>query len=148
MIDIRRVLCPVDFSEHADVAADWARDLSDRFGAELHLLHVVAVLDPLIPPGAATFASELVREIQESARSRLDEVAGGHDAVTALREGAPFGEIVDYATEQDIDLIVMGTHGRTGISHLLIGSVAEKVVRRAPCAVLTIRSDGQQFEAT
>lgn len=141
MIDVKQILCPLDFSENSTTAAAWARNLAESFGAELHYLYVCAPIEPVVPePGMAVYAgSEVVREIRESAQRRLDEAVTDPRAVKVLREGVPWSQIVDYAEQNDIDLIVMGTHGRSGLSHLFLGSVAEKVVRHAPSAVLTVR---------
>ena len=89
-------------------------------------------------------------ELQESAEKALDQLldqdwAQGKKIVKSTRQGPPFLEIIRYAKENEIDLIVLGTHGRTGLAHVLLGSVAEKVVRKASCPVLTVRSDEHQF---
>lgn len=148
MIEIRTILCPVDFSECSNAAAGWARELAARFGAELHYLHVLENLEPMrsAPENVLVPKDEIVKAIRENALERLAEIPGGEAAFRDLRHGVPFVEIVRYAKSQPVDLIVMGTHGRTGISHLMIGSVAERVVRKAPCAVLTVRPGTHEFE--
>jgi len=143
-----RILVPTDFSPGADAALTYARTLAEKFGASLRLLHVME--DPMTsvmlsvdsyPPDLP----ELRRVMVDDATARIRERLGDNDR-TALRATGEvlFGSgarcIVDYATEHDVDLIVMGTHGRTGMSHLLMGSVAERVVRTAPCAVMTVRT--------
>lgn len=125
-VNIREILFATDFSPHSDHAFRAALALAEHFGAKLHLLHVVP--HP--------------RE-QEAALARLNAFAqkkvGGGDCTTRIVVGSPAREIVRYAEQAKVDLIVMGTHGRTGLAHLLMGSVAELVVRTAPCQVLTIR---------
>lgn len=149
MVEIANILCPIDFSDNAEFAATWARDLARRFDAQLHVLYVLAPIEPLIgpEPGVAIFpGDELMPELRANAQRRLEQRSADGDAVKAVREGTPFVEIVQYAGQNDVDLIVMGTHGRSGLSHLLLGSVAEKVVRKAPCPVLTVRPDGRRVE--
>jgi nucleotide-binding universal stress UspA family protein len=90
--------------------------------------------------------------MERQARERLDRLFTPEDrerfhVATALRVGSPFVEVIRYARDHDVDLIVMGTHGRGAIAHMLLGSVAERVVRKAPCAVLTVRGKGHTFEA-
>lgn len=148
MIEIRRILCPVDFSDNSMVAVNWARDLASRFEAELHFLHVLISLEPLIPEAGTMVASssEFGREMKLDAERRLDELVSNPNEIGALGRGTPFVEIVRYARENAVDLIVAATHGRSGLSHLLLGSVAEKVIRKAPCPVLTVRPEGMRFE--
>src|SRR5262249_47463189 len=139
MIDLHRILVPTDFSKHSRNALVYAAAFADKFGAEIYLLHVfpdlalflpdtVTAGPPLLPPLDQINASVLAglqRVIQENQLERLTV----HPEV---REGTPFYEIVRFAKEKDIDLIVMGTHGRGGLAHVLLGSVTEKVVRKAP----------------
>lgn len=152
MIDLRRILVPTDFSKFSQVALTYAAALAEKFGAEIHLLHVVqdmalfipdavAVAPPVVPP---------VEEFAAAAREALDRlVRENHLEAIPLRreviEGTPFYEIIRYAREADIDLIVMGTHGHAGLIHVLLGSVTEKVVRKAPCPVLTVRHPEHEF---
>jgi nucleotide-binding universal stress UspA family protein len=144
MVQLRHILVPTDFSECSDVAVRYARAFAEPFQATLHLLHVVQ--DPYTQPWAAeAFAAplgDMLQDWQVRARERLDALAKGPDAtrtIVSVQTGSPFYEIVRYASEQHIDLIVMGTHGRGPIGHMLLGSVTEKVVRKAPCPVLTVR---------
>lgn len=154
MYDIRmdRILCPVDFSPSSDYALQYALDLARMFGAQLTLLHVVEM--PFLPSYAMAGVPDLslpLEQIEEGARkglARLAEQCGKkHDKVTTeLRTGTAFMEIISYAREIKADLVVVGTHGRTGLSHLIIGSVAERVVRKAPCPVLSIRHPEHIFK--
>ena len=149
MIQLKRILLPSDFSELSSEATKYACVLVEQFDAELHMLHVHETF--VIPEYAMGIDWEkLAQEAQKSAEAHMNEVLDpewktGRTVVVATAEGPPFLEIIRYAKEHDIDLIVMATHGRSGVSHMLIGSVAEKVVRKAPCPVLTVRPKGHQF---
>ena len=140
MIAIKRILIPTDFSETSAAAIEYGVDLAKRYGASLHLLHVV---EPSAVPPEPEFPLGIF-EGQTVARERLVDVLSAEQREAFLAEvavtiGNPFLEIIRYANDHDIDVIVMGTHGRSGVSHMLMGSVAEKVVRKAPCPVLTVR---------
>ena len=142
---ITRILVPVDFSAHSDRALRYAATLAGQVGASVELLHVVddftfgaysEVYVPNIP--------DLTQEAINTALERLTAIKAavfphGADVESVVYAGRPAPTIVDHAAEGKFDLIVMGTHGRTGLSHLLMGSVAEHVVRTSPCPVLTIR---------
>ncbi len=122
---IRQILFPTDFSDASRAAGETAADLARQFGARLHVLHVVLpVTDPAPAPAAL--------------RAVADELGRGLPLVTAVASGLAARQIVAYARKNAVDLVVLGTHGRTGVSHVLLGSVAEAVVRRAPCRVLTV----------
>jgi nucleotide-binding universal stress UspA family protein len=148
MIKLERILAPTDFSDHSRHALKYACELAKRFGAELRLLHVV-----LPPTMAVTSGAPLPQEVarpelgarEEFGKLEIPDADEIREVAREIQLGTPFVEIVRYAKANDVDLIVMGTHGRTGISHVLIGSVAEKVVRKAPCPVLTVRPEGHQF---
>lgn len=122
--NVSQVLFPTDYSDVSRAAGHRAADLARRFNARLHVIHVVP---PVTDPGPP-----------ESLPSALADLGSDLDAVTALVFGRPAREIVSYASRHGIDVIVMGTHGRTGVSRALLGSVAEAVVRRASCPVLTV----------
>lgn len=149
---LNRILVPTDFSDNGENALKYAQNLAEKFGAEIHLLHVIAN-DTAVAMGSDGFfavSDEIMQDLHNAVANKLQETAASvagsvKNVVQEIREGAPFSEIIQYAKAKDIDLIVMGTHGRTGISHLLIGSVAEKVVRKARCPVLTVPSDGHEF---
>ena len=152
MIDLKRILLPTDFSEYAKTARNYACAFTEHFGAELHMLHVLQDLVAMVPEPGLAFPppGDYMGELQESAERALDQLldadwAKDKTIVKATRQGPPFLEIIRYAKEHDIDLIVLGTHGRSGLAHVLLGSVAEKVVRKAPCPVLTVRPDEHQF---
>lgn len=145
---INRILVPVDFSVHSERAIRYATTLARTFGAQVMLLHVVE--DPFVTGAwpAETVAPnipELLSDLIKTATTQLAEIKRrlstqqGVVVQTAVVKGRPDREIVGFATTGAFDLIVMGTHGRTGLSHALVGSVAERVVQTAPCAVLTLR---------
>lgn len=146
MVDMVRILFPTDFSDTSAAAGKYAFTLADRLGAELHALHVIESIAPTIPEALqrmATFQQDYLKKARDDAAGALaaalpNDMAGSRKVVRAIRVGAPLGSIIDYASENQIDLIVMGTYGRTGLPHALIGSVAERVVRHAPCPVLTV----------
>jgi|GEM_PF-307145 len=150
---IRKVLFTTDFSAYAGHALPYALDLARDHGAELHVLHVVATPELAVQFDVAgpVFDGHLLLELERSAQERIEKVvpkeAGKElDVRLAVRRGAPFVEIVRYAREEGIDLIVLATHGRTGLRHALFGSVAERVIRKAPCPVLSVRPKGHDFE--
>jgi nucleotide-binding universal stress UspA family protein len=146
MIELKRILAPTDFSEYSSEAMGYACALAEKFESELHLLHVLEVHASSTPVFAGGLAlAPRVEESREAAEKALAKLAGGREAVRATAEGPPFLEILRYAKDNEIDLIVMGTHGRAGLAHVLLGSVAERVARKAPCPVMTVRHPKHQF---
>jgi len=143
---ITRVLCAVDFSEPSREALYFAVDVARQYGAELTLLHVYAVPGYAFPEGVVVAGPEVMTDILAEIERSLETwkkeatVRGALNVCTATEQGSASVEIVRYAEDHDIDLIVVGTHGRGGLAHVLLGSVAEKVVRKAPCPVLTVRT--------
>jgi nucleotide-binding universal stress UspA family protein len=150
-IEIKRILLPTDFSAYSATATKYACELATRFDAELHLLHALEVHLASTPAfGMGLALPQYVHESRAAAEKALAGVLGpqwaaGRTVVQAVVEGSPKTEIVRYARTHGIDVIVLATHGRTGLAHVLIGSVAESVVRTAPCPVLTVRPEGHQF---
>jgi nucleotide-binding universal stress UspA family protein len=146
MTHFQRILLPTDFSDCAAEAARHARALVEQFNAELHLLHVLETHHSATPVfGGGLALAPAVHESRQAAEAELDRFLDpqwqqGQRVVRAIADGAPAAEIVHYAEEHQIDLIVLGTHGHTGLTHALLGSVSEKVVRKAPCPVLTVRT--------
>jgi nucleotide-binding universal stress UspA family protein len=144
MIHINRILFPTDFSENARRPQQYACELARQFGAELHILYVLQDVALVMPEPGAMFALPALNldEVQQSAERALATLPGPEGQqlriTRSTRQGSPSGEIVRYAADNKIDLIVMGTHGRSGLSHVFLGSVAEKVVRSAQCPVLTV----------
>jgi universal stress protein A len=146
MIGIRRILVPTDFDTCSSPTVRFAVELAEKFGAELILLHVVqdlalAMPDAVMPtPAPAPAMTQLI----DAAKSGLANLVKAENLSRLnprleVRVGSPAGEIVLAAGELKADLVCIGTHGRGGIAHFILGSVAEKVVRQAPCPVLTIR---------
>jgi nucleotide-binding universal stress UspA family protein len=145
MYNVERILCPTDFSAGSFQALSVARDIGIRFAAELCLIHVLPIL-PVLPtePNFAFEVHEYERLLHDDAQKHLDEMA--HElkqkslqSRVLVGHGDAAGEIVRVAEEQKIDLIVIATVGKTGWRRLAFGSVTEKVVRLAPCPVLTLR---------
>ncbi len=145
MIQLNRILAAADFSSSSGHAIQHACELAGRFQSELHLLHVLEVHATTTPMFAGGLAiSAWVKESRAAAERELERAIDPAwnfrgRIVRATAEGTPFLEIIRYARSHEIDLIVLGTHGRTGVSHFLMGSVAEKVVRKADCPVLTVK---------
>jgi universal stress protein A len=152
MIDLHRILVPTDFGKSSENALTYGLAFAQKFGAEVWLLHVVQDLALFYPEAVFVTPPPAppVEQFIAAARATLERVVKGLNVhgVTVHSEigvGPPYDEIVRFAKEKDIDLIVMGTHGHTGLAHILLGSVAEKVVRRAPCPVLTVRHPEHEF---
>jgi nucleotide-binding universal stress UspA family protein len=148
----KKILCPLDFSKHSNRALDTACELARDHQAALVIMHAYVIPSYPLPEGYVLASSETVAEILSKTQQAMNEarakaVASGVSNVEiVMTEGAPFSEIVRVAREQAVDLIVIATHGRTGLKHALLGSVTEKVVRKAPCAVLTVRDAEHPFE--
>ena len=152
MIDLRRILLPTDFSKHSQNALNYAVAFAEKFGAELHLLHVVQDLALFIPEAVSVAppVGPPTSQLAAAAQAALDRLVRDNDlrrfkVHLEVREGTPFYEIIQAAREKAIDLIIMGTHGHSGLAHVLLGSVTEKVVRKAPCPVLTVRHPEHEF---
>ena len=150
---IGKILYPTDFSDFSLHALDYAREFAQTFEAQLHCVHVVdeafqywTTMGPeSAPVGVAV--DDLTGVAEEYMQRFTDEHLVGLKfvPVTKVVVGQPFSEIIGYAKESTVDLIVLGTHGRSGLSSILLGSTAEKVVRKAPCPVLTIRHPEHEF---
>lgn len=154
MIPIQNILVPTDFSEPAAAALEYAKTLALEFDGRIHLLHVVS--EPYVYPWGSDLPAipiaDLLAQSEEAASARLTELARLPPAlagrVTVDTEiGTPVERILDYVGRHEIDLIVIGTHGRGMVGHLLLGSVAERVVRRSRVPVLTVHSAPKAVEA-
>jgi len=155
MIAIKTILLPTDGSKCSGKAMAYALSFAKQYGASIVALHVIDQRwEEQTRIVFAEVGQDLTQRIrsgyQDEARRILNEVAdaaskAGVAVETRIEAGIPFEDIVRLAREVSADLIIMGTHGRTGMSHLLLGSVAEKVVRRAPCPVLTVRLEEHDF---
>jgi len=145
MLALKKIILATDFSENAEHAMSYARDLASTFGAEIDLVHVH---QPPVYTGAFAygaiemppdFAEETRRLLSARLQEQRDKLGSGIEVKTTLKEGVPFKELIHHAAENDVDMIIMSTHGHTGLKHVLLGSTAERVVREAPCPVLTVR---------
>ncbi len=141
---IQKILVPYDFSPHSEHALDWAIELAERYQASLELLHVIHILPPVVDIAGDVY--EQAEQAQLAAAQKHLETVLGTKAENSsvrfdsnVRRGVPFQAICDEAATHKADLIVMGSHGRTGLSHVFIGSVAERVIRHAPCPVLVTK---------
>jgi len=147
-IQLQNICVPVDFSDTSAAALNYAKAIAEAFHAKLHLLHVLV---NWVPSGDVPVNPQVYLELEKSARKQLENQLTSPErenfqARLELVSGmSEFVEIIRYAREQNIDLLVLGTHGRGPIAHMLMGSVAEKVVRKAPCPVLTVRHPEHEF---
>ncbi len=154
-MNVKRILFPTDFSELSKAAEKCACDLADQFGAELHVLHVLSDFFLMMPQTAAAVMvpPKVLEDVINSAEEEIQKIpptawASGKPVVRVVQIGSTYDAIVQYAKEHAIGLIVIGTHGRTGLPHVLLGSVAERVVQHAPCSVLTVRPDRAVINVT
>jgi universal stress protein A len=154
MTPFRNILVPVDFSPSSRLSLDYALMLADRFESSVHVLHCWEVPSYLRPDltvwsgeVSATLADHARDEAERGLRDFMHGCPAGEQRRLTSRvvAGSPYSTIVSVASDEKFDLIVMGTHGRTGLGHLVLGSVAEKVVRHAHCAVLTVRDSKQAW---
>ena len=152
-IELKKILCPTDFSENSEHAMKYALTLATLSQAKLLLFHVV---EPLTYPQSAELFEPVLDEVELTMKMEAAFQKQLEDQVAALKEKYPkvsgrlvtgntFLEIIQAARDEGADMIVMGTHGRTGLAHVLIGSVAERVVREAPCPVLTVKHPEHEF---
>ena len=149
---ISRILVPIDFSDYSKNALKYAVDFAKFFKAKIFLIYVI---EPIIYPadfsiGQVTIPTPDV-DMHSRAQSELESLAKSFqessvEVETIIKSGKPFVEINEIAAEKNIDLIIIATHGHTGVEHLLFGSTAEKVVRKAPCPVLTLREPVKGFQ--
>ncbi len=150
MIEISSILAPTDFSSHSERAVWYACQLAERLNAPLHLLHVLSEIvpagpDPLLMP---VMPPQFYKENEDRALVTLEQLPHPDwgkppSVLRSVRWGSPVDSIVSYAIDYKIGMLVIATHGRTGLSHVLLGSVAEHIVREAPCPVLTIRENSR-----
>jgi len=144
MKSVQKILVAVDFSEYADSVLDVAVEFAKQLSAELHLVHAFDVRIPLVTPYEVAIPTAFIEEAREAAASKLAALIRkvADDGITAtshLSEVPAASAIVDLAEELGVDLIIMGTRGHTGLKHVLLGSVAERTLRHAPCSVLTVK---------
>jgi universal stress protein A len=150
-IELGRILVPIDFSEHSKKALQYAIPFAEQFKASVDLLYVV---EPTVYPADFSFGQVGFPSVEDELRHRGgDELEGliqreigtRVPARRVVRTGKAFNEIDQYAKEQSVDLIIIATHGHSGVEHVLFGSTAEKVVRHAPCPVLVVRLAEKEF---
>jgi len=152
-IDIRRILVPTDFSAHGDCALAYGLNLAQQSGAALHLLHVIGRHEDLQQvqqhpdfTSDSMFVTEFLAQLEEGGEQASAASSWANVQITrAFRLGNPARAICQYAEAEKIDLVIVGTHGRSGLVHALLGSVAEQVVRSSPCPVLTVRPQQHDF---
>lgn len=149
-MDIRHILAPTDFSDYSKDAIRYALELAQTFGAKLSLLHAVELppypIEGFVP---STMGADLLNDLERQASAELAQVLphaqeAKIEVTRSVVIGSPFQKIIETAEAEHVDLIVMATHSRTGLSHLIIGSVAERAVRTAPCPVLIIRPPAEK----
>lgn len=151
MIKIERILFPTDFSACSKHALKYALDFATERGAKLYILYVIPRLNVPIGSGGLTFpVSKLYDDMEREAKKNIHHLIPRRfiekiKVENVIVRGTPFQEIMKAARKYDIDLITIATHGRTGISHALLGSTAEKVVRTAPCPVLCVKYPEREF---
>lgn len=152
MEQIKNILVPIDFSDYSKSALKYAVNFAKTFSAKMHLVYVI---EPMIYPADFSMGQIAVPtgdiDMSKRAKEELTNLAKNeiHDSIETdilIKSGKPFVEIIETASELDIDLIIISTHGHTGVEHLLFGSTAEKVVRKAPCPVLTLREPIKGFK--
>ena len=148
-VKLTKILVPVDFSDCSRKALAYAVPFAEQFGASLVVLHVIPPYYAVDPYGLAQI-ERIEAELEQNGRSRLtelviDTVPSDINAGILLRHGRATAEIVDAAKELEIDLIIISTHGHTGLKHVVFGSTAENVIRHAPCPVLTVREKEHEF---
>ncbi len=146
MREIKTILVPTDFSDHSKHATDTAIGLAKTLGASIHLVHVLHYPVQVAAPGQVAIPQDLWTQIRDGAARRLEKTSksvssAGIAVETHLTEGANAQAVVELAKKIKADLIVMGTRGLSGLKHVMLGSVAERTVRLAPCPVMTVKAD-------
>lgn len=150
-IGLKKILVPIDFSDNSKKALRYAIPFAQQFNASLILMYIV---EPTIYPSDFGFGQvgfpDVEKELHEKAISEMSAliesvVPAALKSETKVGSGIPFVEITTYAKEEDVDMIIVATHGRTGVEHILFGSTAEKIIRKAPCPVLVVRSEEHDF---
>jgi nucleotide-binding universal stress UspA family protein len=151
MIALKKILLATDFSDHSRVALRYAAALAQAFDAEVLVVHVMEIpslISQLPPTGDSYIPPDWTAAQEAHARAQVEKLLADSGVArirSLLRTGSPFVEIVAAAREEEVDLIVVGTHGHGVLAHMLLGSVAERVVRKAPCPVLTVREGEHDF---
>lgn len=149
MITLKKILCPIDHSDCSKEALRYAVSFAMKDEAKLYLLHVIDIrsFDESIDAMSKQIPDD---ETLNQLKTKLldcipEEIRNGIDVEAIVVQGIPFVEIISTARKKNIDMIVIGSHGRTGIAHIMLGSVSEKVIRKAPCPVLTVKQSNHKF---
>jgi nucleotide-binding universal stress UspA family protein len=146
-MELKKILVPTDFSDHSDQALRWGASLAEKYGAQMLLLHVIPpAIEEVSTQGSAS--EEIIMPLETRVEAQLFEIARTnlHDNIPVevkIAVGKPAEELLRVARQEAVDLIVMGTHGHTGLAHALLGSTAETVLRTAPCPVFTVRANAE-----
>jgi universal stress protein A len=149
-IVLKHVLVPIDFSENSKKALRYAIPLAEQFGASITLINII---EPTVFPSDFGFGQmsfpdveqELVKKAEDELREIGTSVTTKTKIRTVVKSGIPFVEVTNFASEENVDLIIVATHGRTGVEHILFGSTAEKIIRKAPCPALVVRAEERDF---
>lgn len=148
MFNIKNILLPTDFSKLSLTAAEYAVDLAKQYNAVIHLINVIEKTPPILTIRSLDLSEDkILKSIEEEAKSSLEKTVSKIkrdevEIISVLKKGLDYQEIVNYSQKNKIDVIIIATHGRTGLLHTLLGSVAEKVIRYAKCPVLVITPPG------
>ena len=150
MIKIKNILCPIDYSVYSEKALEYAIEFAGKYEAKLYLIHVLDIRiydmnDPDLYNVNIVDKDTIERLKERLLRCISEDIKGKISVEAVVVQGVPFTEIIRMAKEYMVDLIVLGTHGRTGLSQAIMGSVAERGVRKSPCPVLTIRHPEHEF---
>lgn len=149
-IILNHILVPIDFSDNSKKALRYALPLATTFNAAISIIYVV---EPAVFPSDFGFGQmsfpDVEKEMYDKAETELNQIVADLDSTTkispVIKSGIPFVEVTTYAADENVDLIILATHGRTGVEHILFGSTAEKIIRKAPCPVLIVRADEHDF---
>ena len=149
---VKSILVPIDFSDYSKGALKYAVEIAKKFNAKMYLIYVI---EPVVYPSDFSMGQVSIPAVDHDSFNRSKdelkklaemEIDSNIEVEVIIKSGKPFVEINESASEKDIDLIIIATHGHTGVEHLLFGSTAEKVVRKAPCPVLTLREPIKGFK--
>ncbi len=149
---VKSILVPIDFSDYSKGALKYAVEIAKKFNAKMYLIYVI---EPVVYPSDFSMGQVSIPAVDHDSFNRSKnelkklaemEIDSTIEVEVIIKSGKPFVEINESASEKDIDLIIIATHGHTGVEHLLFGSTAEKVVRKAPCPVLTLREPIKGFK--
>lgn len=149
-VTLKKILVPIDFSDNSKKAIRYAVPLAKQFGASITLINII---EPTVFPSDFGFGQmsfpDVERELVDKAERELagivDDLKTTVKIVSVVKAGIPFVEITNYAADEEFDLIIVATHGRTGFEHILFGSTAEKIIRKAPCPALVVRAEERDF---